>query len=44
MDTGIYGKPEVKRQLRRHRCRWEENIKLDLREEDWFHLPQNKNH
>jgi hypothetical protein len=33
---GVYrvlvGRPEVKRPLRRPRCRWEDNIKLDLRE------------
>ena len=31
---GVYwvlvGKPEGKRPLRRHRCRWEGNIKMDL--------------
>jgi hypothetical protein len=26
------GKPEGKRPLGRHRCRWEDNIKMDLRE------------
>jgi hypothetical protein len=33
---GIYrilvGKPEEKRPLRRPRCRWEDNIKMDLQE------------
>jgi hypothetical protein len=26
------GKPEGKRQLGRHSCRWEDNIKMDLQE------------
>jgi hypothetical protein len=26
------GKPEGKRPLGRHRCRWEDNIRIDLRE------------
>jgi hypothetical protein len=33
---GVYralvGRPEYKRPLRRPRCRWEDNIKMDLRE------------
>jgi hypothetical protein len=33
---GVYGvlvgRPEGKRPLGRHRCRWEDNIKMDLRE------------
>jgi hypothetical protein len=28
----LVGKPEGKRPLRRHRCRWEDNIKMDLGE------------
>jgi hypothetical protein len=28
----LVGKPEGKRLLGRHRCRWEDNIKLDLQE------------
>jgi hypothetical protein len=28
----LVGKPEVKRPLGRPRCRWENNIKMDLRE------------
>jgi hypothetical protein len=28
----LVGKPEGKRPLRRPRCRWEDNIKMDLRE------------
>jgi hypothetical protein len=29
------GKPEGKRPLGRNRCRWEDNIKMDLREIGW---------
>ena len=29
------GKPEGKRPLERPRCRWEENIKMGLREVSW---------
>jgi hypothetical protein len=33
---GVYrvlgGRPEVKRSLGRPRCRWEDNIKMDLRD------------
>jgi hypothetical protein len=29
------GKPERKRPLVRPRCRWEDNIKMDLRERGW---------
>jgi hypothetical protein len=28
----VVGKPDVKRPLRRQRCRWVDNIKIDLRE------------
>jgi hypothetical protein len=28
----LFGRPEGKRLLGRPRCRWEDNIKLDLRE------------
>jgi hypothetical protein len=43
----ILGKPEGKRTLRRTRRRWEDNIKMDLRETgmkdvDWIHLAQNR--
>jgi hypothetical protein len=31
----LMGKPEGKRQLGRSRCRWVDNIKLDLREIGW---------
>jgi hypothetical protein len=40
------GKPERKRPLRRPRCRWEDNIRMDLREieweVDWIHLVQDR--
>jgi hypothetical protein len=29
------GKPERKRRLERHRCTWENNNKMDLREVGW---------
>jgi hypothetical protein len=47
---GIYrvldGRPEVKRPLERPRRRWEDSIKMDLREmgidgENWIRLAQN---
>jgi hypothetical protein len=46
---GVYrvlvGKPEGKRPLGRPRCRWEDNIKMDLQEVgcegmDWIYLAQ----
>jgi hypothetical protein len=42
------GKPEVKRPLRRPRHRWEDNIRMDLREIWWedvelVHLTQDRN-
>jgi hypothetical protein len=48
---GVYrvlvGKPEGKRPLRRPRCRWEDNIKMDLQDVgfggvDWIELAQNR--
>ena len=49
---GVYrvlvGKPEGKRPLGRHRCRWENNIKMDLQEvgcggmHDWIDLAQDR--
>jgi hypothetical protein len=44
---GLVGKPEGKRPLRRPRCRWEENIKMDLQEVgcgvmDWIELAQDR--
>jgi hypothetical protein len=31
----LVGKPEVKRPLGRHRYKWEENIKMNLRKIEW---------
>jgi hypothetical protein len=31
----LVGKPEGKRPFGRPRCRWEDNIKMDLQEVDW---------
>jgi hypothetical protein len=48
---GVYrvlvGRPEYKRPLRRHRRRWEDNIKMDLREKgidgaNWIQLAQDR--
>jgi hypothetical protein len=48
---GVYrvlvGKPEGKRSLGKPRCRWEENIKMDLQEVgcgymDWIELAQDR--
>jgi hypothetical protein len=41
----LFGKPEEKRPLRRPRSRWEDNIRIDIREIgwevlDWIHLAQ----
>jgi hypothetical protein len=41
------GKPEGKRPLERLRCRWEDNIKMDLQEVgcggmDWIELTQDR--
>jgi len=42
----LVGKPEGKRPLRRPRRRWEDNIKMDLREMgaggDWLELVQDR--
>jgi hypothetical protein len=43
----MVGKPELKRPLGRPRCRWMDNIKMDLRETgwdgmDWINLAQNR--
>jgi hypothetical protein len=43
------GKPEGKRPLGRTRCKWKDNIKMDLREVgwgdmDWIHLAQDRDH
>jgi hypothetical protein len=31
----LVGKPEGKRRLRRPRCKWKDNIRIDLREIGW---------
>jgi hypothetical protein len=33
----LVGKPEGKRQLGGPRCRWDDNIKMDLQEVGWGH-------
>ena len=43
----LVGKPEGKRPLGRHRSRWEDNIKMDLKEVgggcgDWMELAQDR--
>ena len=43
----LAGKPEGKRPLGRPRCRWEDNIKMDLQEVggglgDWMELAQDR--
>jgi hypothetical protein len=43
--TFLVRRPEGKRPLGRPRCRWEDNIKMDLQEVgwrnmDWFYLAQ----
>jgi hypothetical protein len=43
----LVGRPEGRRPLGRPRCRWEDNIKMDLRETgfgdvDWIHLAQDR--
>jgi hypothetical protein len=43
----MVGKPEGKRPIRRQRCRWVDNIKMDLREigwngMDWVDLAQDR--
>jgi hypothetical protein len=45
--TLLVGKPEGKRRLGRPRCRWEDNIKMDLQEVgcggmDWIELAQDR--
>jgi hypothetical protein len=34
-ENRMMGKPEEKRPLGRPRCRWVDNIKMDLREVEW---------
>jgi len=43
----VVGKPEGKRPLERPKCRWEDNIKIDLQEVgggcgDWMELAQDR--
>jgi hypothetical protein len=45
----LVGKPEGKRPLEKPRCRWEDGIKMDLREigcrgVEWFQLAQDMDH
>jgi len=45
----LVGEPEGKRPLGRSRRRWEDNIRMDLREiereaVDWMHLAQDTDH
>jgi len=51
LGRGVYrvlvGKPERRRPLGRPRCRWEDNIKMDLQEwdvgiMDWIELAQDR--
>jgi hypothetical protein len=48
MLTGLtFGKPDGKRPLGRPRRRWEDNIKMDLKQTewesvDWMHLAQDR--
>jgi hypothetical protein len=44
----LVGKPEGERPVGRPRCRWEDNIRIDLREVVWegvywMHLAQDRN-
>ena len=44
---GLVLKPELKSPIRRHRRKWEDNIKMDLQEVgcggiDWIELPRDK--
>jgi hypothetical protein len=34
----LVGKSEGKRPLRRPRCRWEDNVKMDLQEVGWLDM------
>jgi len=46
VHTVLVGKPQGTRPLGRPRCRWEDNIKMDLREVggggDWMELAQDR--
>jgi len=44
----LVGKPEGKRPFGRPRCRWEDNVRMDIRKTgsevmDWIHVAQDKN-
>jgi hypothetical protein len=46
-DKVLFGKAKWKRPLRKPRCRWRNNIKMDLKETvwkivDWIHLAQDR--
>jgi hypothetical protein len=43
----LVGKPEGKRPFGRPRCRWEDNVRMDIRKTgwqnmDWIHLAQDR--
>jgi hypothetical protein len=38
----LIGRPEGRRPLGRLRRRWEDNIRMDLREIEWIHLALDK--
>jgi hypothetical protein len=43
----LVGRPKGKRPLERPKCRWKDNIRMDIREircagVDWMHLDQNR--
>jgi len=45
----LVGKPELKKQFGRSKGRWEDNIRIDVREiwwkaVDWIHLAQDVDH
>jgi len=47
IDKILVGKPEGRKQLRRLRCKWENNTRIDLREigwkdVDWMHLAEDR--
>jgi len=38
----LVGKTEGKKPLGRRRCRWEDNIKMDIKEIDWIDTAQDR--
>jgi hypothetical protein len=47
VDRVLFGRPESKRPLAKPRCRWDDNIKMDLREigineANWIQLAQDR--